>query len=152
MEAAAAATAAAVQSTPAESKPAATATRVAPALRQEETQAGAGNEQAEVGELNRMRRRIVRSAKHRQHRRPLPIGRGGAAAVKAEAATAAAAQSTPAESKQAATATRAAPALRQEEVQAGEQQQRRASATAQVAAWTLACRRDQCSARWANTV
>ena len=54
-----------------------------------EAQAGAGNEQAEAGELNRMRRRTVRSAEHRQHRRPLPIGRGGAAAVKEKAATAA---------------------------------------------------------------
>ncbi len=79
MEAAAAATAAAAQSTPAE------------------------NEQAEAGELNRMRRRIGSSAEHRQHCRPLPIGRG---------------------------ATRAAPALGQEEAQAGGQQQRRASATA----------------------
>ncbi len=52
-------------------------------------QAGAGNEQAAAGELNRMRRRIMSSAEHRQHRRPLPIGRGGAAAVKEEAATAA---------------------------------------------------------------
>jgi hypothetical protein len=65
MEAAAAATAAAAQSPPAE------------------------NEQAEAGELNRMRRRISKSAEHRPHRRPLPIGRGGAAAVKEKAATAA---------------------------------------------------------------
>ena len=45
--------------------------------------------QAEAGELNRMRRRISKSAEHRPHRRPLPIGRGGAAAVKEKAATAA---------------------------------------------------------------